>query len=391
MKKTKKKSMPWELIEIAIKCILIGIIIFNIGTVIFSQQSKYASTDYWKRFPGLKQTYLDSQYANPHPKGFVPDEVVYAYSGGAFVLGVNPILIVPDAPPLGKYLIGLSVLMFQNENIIILISGFISFLFLFLVGRQVLSSTILALIPPVILSFEPLFKNQFVYTPLFDIMQLAMVLMIFYFFNKGYVQKKNYLFFFVAANFLLGCFIATKFFISGITLFGAWFILLLLRREKKRFFMMLLLSPIPVLVLLASYLRVLVFGYTIRELVGIQKWVFIYHQGQLVKPFSLWPLLFLNQWYVWWGNKPILSDSQWLILWPVMTTIAFLTIIMYVTKKLPVKKEIEIFMIWILLYLGLFSIGQITVRYFIILLPIIYIVALYGIQQFFIKLTNKTK
>ena len=154
---------------------------------------------------------------------------------------------------------------------------------------------------------------------------------------------------------------------------------------------MLLLSPIPIIVLLASYARVFAFGYTLREIVGIQKWVFIYHQGQLMKPFSIWPLLFLNQWHVWWGDKPILSDSQWIILWPVMTTIAFLTIIFYVIKKLRVKKEIEILMVWIVLYLGMFSIGQITVRYFIILLPIIYIVALYGVQQFSINQISKKK
>ena len=370
--------------------LMTAVIVFNIGSVLLGQKEKYLTPNYWERYAKLKHTYENSQYATKNFKGFEPDEIVYAYAGGAFLLGVSPVLIVPDAPPLGKYLISLSVLFFRNEHVIILISGFVAFLFLFLVGRQVLSSTILALIPPIILSSEPLFKNMFVYTPLFDIMQLVMALMIFYFFNKGFMQKKNYLSFFIAVNFLLGCFIATKFFVSGITFFGAWFLLFLLRREKTKFLTMLLLSPIPIIVLLASYARVFAFGYTLREIVGIQKWVFIYHQGQLMKPFSIWPLLFLNQWHVWWGDKPILSDSQWIILWPVMTTIAFLTIIFYVIKKLRVKKEIEILMVWIVLYLGMFSIGQITVRYFIILLPIIYIVALYGVQQFSInQISNK--
>ena len=216
MRKIKNLHFPhWLTTSICI-LLLIGTIL-NIGFVVFQQQGKYFSHSYWQRYPQYKQTYLDSQYANKHPKGFIPDETVYAYSGGAFMLGANPLLIVPDAPPLGKYFIGLSIVFLNNENDIVLFFVVISFILLFFLGKQVLSSSLLSLIPVFLYSSELLFKNQLVFTPLFDVMQLAFLLAIFLAFNKGFMTKKKIAIYFSIACLLLGCFVSIKFFASGIT------------------------------------------------------------------------------------------------------------------------------------------------------------------------------
>lgn len=368
-----------------VSILLILGIVYNLGSVILQNKDKYFTQDYWNRYPALKQTYADSQYANKHPKGFTPDEVVYAYAGGAFILGAHPLLIIPDAPPLGKYLIGVSVLLFQNEHVIMIIAAVASLVLFYLLGKEILSSSVLALIPLFVYTSEPLFKNQLVYTPLFDLMQLCFLLGSFLAFNKGLLAKKKHWLFFLLASFLLGCFVSTKFFVSGITVIAAWYIVLILRKDKKRLLSLTATLPLIPIVLLASYARVFAFGYSLKELIGAQKWIFIYHQGQLVKPFSIWPLLMLNQWYVWWGDKPVLSDSQWIILWPIATICSAITIILYLTKKIARKTEIEVLMAWAVCYLLFFSIGQITVRYFIILLPVLYMVTMYGIVMLFQK------
>jgi hypothetical protein len=380
MKAKKTIQLPSWIIPVVCSLLILGIV-FNIGSVVFQQHTKYLAQDYWKRYPALKQIYADSQYANKNVKSFVPDEVVYAYAGGAFIQGAHPLLIIPDAPPLGKYLIGISVLLFQNEHTIMIIAAVLSLVLFYFLAKQILSSTLLALIPVFLYSSEALFKNQLVYTPLFDLMQLVFLLGSFLAFNRGLFSKKRHTIFFALACALLGFFISTKFFVSGITIIAAWYIVLFIRRDKKRLLSLTAVLPLVPVILLATYSRVFAFGYSLRDLIGAQKWIFIYHQGQLIKPFSIWPLLMLNQWYVWWGDKPVLSDSQWTILWPIITLCSAATIILYILKKIPKKAEIEVLMIWAICYLLFFSIGQITVRYFIILLPILYILTMFGISM----------
>jgi len=378
MKKIKNIQFPqWVITSLCI-LLLIGTI-FNVGSVLMQQKGKYLTHDYWQRYEGLKMIYLNSQYANKYVKSFIPDETVYAYAGGAFVKGANPLLIIPDAPPLGKYFIGISALVFDNEHDVIIIFAVLSLFLIFILGKQILASTILSLIPVFLYSSELLFKNQLVYTPLFDIMQLPFLLGIFLAFNAGLLSKKKYTLYFLLICFLLGCFVSIKFFASGITILLAWYIVLLLRKEKKKIITLTLFTPIVPIVLLSSYARVFAFGYTLRKLIGAQKWIFIYHQGQLMKPFSIWPLLLANRWYVWWGNIPVLSDSQWSILWPIITIASFMTIGMYLIRYIPRKIEVEILMVWIVCYLLFFSLGQITVRYFVILLPVLYILTVFGV------------
>jgi len=352
-------------------------IIYNVGSMLWQQQANYTTVHYWKNYPVLEQQYLDSQYINKHPK-WVGDEIVFSYAGGALIKGTNPVLVIPDAPPLGKYLIGISILLFDNPHIIIGISGIASLVLLYMLSKQVLKDKFIALFPTLLYSSEPLFKNQFVYSPLMDLFQLVFLLSYFYCINKAFLGKKQTTLFFILASMLLGFFIATKFFVSGITILIASVLWTLLNRNKKKLLTLLATIPISVGILLASYARVFAFGYSFREFLGIQKWVFLYHQGQIILPLSVWPLLLLNRWYVWYGNNPVISDAQWLPTWPIITIVSFVTIGFYLFKKIERRREVEILMLWITCYLGFLSFGQIFARYFVILLPILYIIATYG-------------
>jgi hypothetical protein len=364
-------------VTILLNALLILGILWNLGSVI-SHQQNFFTHDYWQRYPDLKKTFINSQYVNRDVKNFIPDEVVYAYSGGAFILGANPLNIIPATPPLGKYIVGLSIIVFNNEHDIIIIFAVLTLILLYFLGKQVLSSTFLSLIPIYSYTSGALFKNQLVYTPLFDLMQLVFLLGIFLAFNKGLLLKKGYALYFFLCCLFLGCFISIKFFASGITVLAAWYIVLLLRKEKKKIIVLSFFTPLIPVVLLTTYARVFAYGYTLRKLIGAQKWIFIYHKGQIMKPFSIWALLLFNKWYVWWGNTPVLSDSQWRILWPIITVASFATIGMYLMKFIPRVKTAEILMSWSVCYLLFFSSGQTTTRYFVILLPELYILTVFG-------------
>lgn len=388
LKNTKKTEHPGKrYLSLAIAVLLLYSTIFFVGTTLLAQNRQYTS-NYWKRFPELKKTYLDSQYVNKHPKGWVPDEWINAYAGGAYMQGTSPILIAPDTPPFGRYLIGVSAMLFQNENIVVLLSTILSLVFLYLIGRQTSLSWISSLALVAFVSAEPIFENQLVYTPLLDIMQLLFLLVSFYSFNRGNGSRKHLLFFALASLFL-GFFIATKFFATGITVLGAYGLVLLLHKDKQRIVSFFFTIPIAIAVLLLSYVRELVLHHDIRAFLGIQKWVFLYHKSQLILPFTIWPLLLFNKWYVWYGDKPIISDPQWRISWPIVTVGAFITIGLYLLRKIKHTREIEAIMAWSVLYILFFSIGQVTARYLVIYIPVLYLVVLYGVEKGLVPLLLK--
>lgn len=357
--------------------VMVGIICLNLFFQLFSLRTKYLTFDYWQKFPGLEHRFLDSQYVNKHPI-WIRDEVAFSYSGGKLITGTNPVLVVPDAPPLGKYLIGLSIILFNNDSIIIIISAVASLVLLYFLGMQVFKNKSLALIPPLALSFERIFVNQLIYTPLMDIIQLVFFLSALMLFNRGLQQKKS-LVFFLLANIFLGFFIATKFFVSGVTIIAAWVLILLLHRDIKRLLNLILAFPASIFILLLSYSWVFAFGYTFNKFLGIQKWVYLYHKSFLILPFSVWPLLLLNKWYVWFGDKPVITDGQWSVSWPIITILSLATIVLYVLKKIPRNSKIEVLMCWFIVYMLFLSVGQTFSRYFVILIPILYIITLYGI------------
>ena len=373
------KFLKSKKIKALISLLFILVISFNVLFVVFTHKAIYFSNNYWQRFPKLEKLYLDSQYVNKHPI-WQRDEVIQAYAGGAFIKGINPVYVLPDTPPLGKYLIGLSALIFGNENIIILFSAVLSLILLYVLCRQIFSSTLLALVPLLLLSFEPIFKNQLIYTPLLDLFQLVFLLFSFIFFNKALSSKRSFWFLFLA-SFFVGVFISTKFFITGGTIVGAFFVVLLFKKDNKRLLQYILTLPISVLILLLSYVRVFAFGYTINKFLGIQKWVFLYHRSQLILPLSIWPLILFNKWYVWYGNKPVVADSQWVITWPFITLLTIITIFLGILRKIKLNEKIWVLIVWVTLYFGFFSFGQISSRYFVILIPILYVISFYGIIE----------
>jgi hypothetical protein len=113
---------------------------------------------------------------------------------------------------------------------------------------------------------------------------------------------------------------------------------------------------------------------------GIQKWIFLYNKGHLTKPFSIWPLLLLNRWYLSYGKQAISSDPQWLVSWPAVTIISVITTVAYFLKRMS-KREIEPIFFWTASYLLLMSFVDSSARYFVILIPILYIIAVYGIAE----------
>lgn len=370
--------------------LLVGYIVVTVGFILFQNQQNFLTFTYWQQFPELKKVFYGSQYKSKKHTGFIPDETAYSYVGGALIRGENPVFNIPEAPPLGKYLIGLSAVLFNNPNIfVVLLAGIAGLIMLYLLSRQILGPSFVSLLPVAILVSEPIYWRQYTFVPLFDLAQLCFLVTVFYFFNKG--LKKKTLLYFALANLFLGFFISTKFYASGAPIVASLFIVLLLNKYWRKLFDLFMTLWIPVVVLLSTYLRVFAFGVSPREFLGIQKWIFIYWQGALVLPFAVWDLLFFNRWHTWWDDRAILSDPQWHIGWPITAIISFVTIVLYLLNKIPKKKEIEILMAFVVCYGAFLSVGTPVARYFLIYVPFFYIITFYALQQLFIHLHKRKK
>ncbi len=367
--------------------VITAIIIFNIASVLFPLAGKF-TVDYNERYPQLKKMYYDSIYANK--KGnFIRDEYVYSFAGGALIQGISPILVNPEVPPLGKYFISLSILLFKNEHVTTILFGLGSVVLLFILGRQVFSSSLLALLPVLLLTFEPLFLNQFRITPLLDIMQLFFLLGYFVLFNIA-LNRKNNIPYFLLTNIMLGCFISVKFFGTGVTLIGAAMLLLLLRRDIRNTIRYVATSIIAPVILLSSYIAVLFSGYSIGSFLGIQKWVFLYNTGHLSKYFTFFPLFLFNKWYSWWDTS-VMSDFQWQFTWPLSFLLLVFVLFMYFKYKKYRNKALDIILTWVALYILILQTGYMSARYFVILLPPLFLISIYGLKILALEILERRK
>ncbi len=85
------------------------------------------------------------------------DKAEYAYAGWLYIHGVSPNLINFEHPPLAKYLIGLSEIIFRNENVMGLLFGLLTLLLIFLISKKALRCEAFALIPIYMLSVDKIF------------------------------------------------------------------------------------------------------------------------------------------------------------------------------------------------------------------------------------------
>lgn len=377
-------------LPILFRLFLIVIICINLLTTFFSVRMLYIRQDYWLRYPKLRSAYYDSIYANK--KGsWINDEILYSFAGGAFMQGVSPILINPEVSPLGRYIIGISAILFNNENILNGFFAVLTLLLTYVVTCQVVKSKSAAVLPVFFLSFEPIFKNQIINTPLLDIMHAVFLLSYFCLFNKSLKSSPRSFIFIFLANIILGCFISTKFYILGLPVILASLIVLIHLDLRKHILYYIATLPLSIGILLLTYIQVIFTGYPLSDFFGIQKWIFLYNSGHLHYPFSVWPLLLFNRWHAWWGEKPIISDPQWFISWPILVLLTALTVFLYLKNKIRKNKAVEILIIWAVSYLLLLSVSDASTRYFVILIPVLYIIASYGIEEIITMSLKKVK
>lgn len=355
-----------------IHAILIFLILARPVSEVYERRDIFFSRGFMAVFPSYEKAYYSSQYVKKENPGIIPDDTFEAFVGGAFLRGVNPILIVHEHPPMGRYIIALSILLFDNPRTLIIPLLALSFFSLFLILRKVLNSNLLALLPLVVYANEPLTISKLQYVPLLEPIQLPFIIFALYFFIQG-VSQKRYVPWLLLTSIMLGFVISIRFFILGAVLVLAMVAYLVLqKKERIRLLVFVASLPLSLVVLFGSYFRTIQDGYSLFQILGVQKYILFYHQSKLENLFSFWDLLLFNRWHAWWGERIIISDSTWIIAWPIATVLTTGFVLLFLLKKIKINSASKILLLWILAYSLLLSGGNSTTRYFLPLLPFLY-------------------
>jgi hypothetical protein len=189
------------------------------------------------------------------------------------------------------------------------------------------------------------------------------------------VQKKNYLPWFIIVALLLGAVISIRYFVLGAALAASFILYLLLKKKIKQSIILIASFSLSLLVLLGSYFQTFNAGYSLIKVLGIQKYIFVYHKSAFTQPFTFWDLLFFNRWHTWWADNAILSDAEWSILWPISVIIIIFSVVFYLWRKLALSPAQKILLLWVSVYSIMLSVGYTSTRYFLPLIPFLYILA----------------
>jgi len=350
---------------------------------VYKNGEKFFSPWFPKQASSFEEAYYHSQYVKKENPGFIPDETLTVFMGDMFLKGINPIMLVHDHPPLGRYIVSLSIYFFHNPDTIIIPLTLLSVLGMFFIARLILPNALFSLIPIAIFVNEPLFLGKLIYPPVLESIQLPFIIFALYFFIRG-ISGKKYILWFVFTSIMLGFVIATRFFILGaVELFGMVLYFVFTKPiDRKRIFTFFLTLPLSLIVLMLSYLKTLQAGYSVLQIFGIQKYIFFYQQSKFINLFSFWDLLMFNRWHTWWADQRIISDDNWIIVWPLSVVVSTATyVLVAIKKKLHLSKPEKVVLLWIFVYSLLLSFGNTTTRYYLPLVPFIYILATAGILK----------
>ncbi len=362
--------------ELFLKAFFLLVIGIHFIQIIFFQQSYFLNPydySYWK------DRYEHSQYQLPLSKRIIGDDGLFAYAGYRVIKGDDPFSINVDKPPLGKYAIGLFIVLFNNPAYYALFFGAFSIILFYLIAKKLLQNLLLTYVATILLFLDPLFFSQF-WKPWLDILQLFLFLLNILIIIQ--IKEEKNIFLSLLCGISLGLFLEIKPPILFPIIFALETFYIFSNRLFKQFCLFSIGIGLGMVIPYLAYLNSNGIVTFLRLFLKLHKYMYsIYYQSQLkVNIGAIWQVLG-------WGNFPDITTglptrvSEWSIFWPICTILVLLFSIKFLfnSKSSQLWKLICIF---ILLSLLVFTFIPSYTRYLIILLPFIYIVSVKSIDGF---------
>lgn len=382
--------------------ILFAIAIFNIAYTVIQNWSHLSTPFDPEKYEAL---YNKSQYVIARSKHVIGDSTLLSHAGYQYAKGLNPILINADHPPLGKYIIGFFTVAFNNNHVVSIIFAFANLLLLCFIIYQASRSLYATSIGAFVFSTDTILKEQIIDSPLMDIVQVFFLLLFFLVFIR-YVVTQRFVYV-ILAGFAAGCMSSTKLYFPAIMLIGIsiLFFFLYSKKLKDTVINLVTLFALAVTTYTLSYTVYFQKGNNLRDFLGTQKWIFLFWKNNSINNPELYgniyPLILMNRWRVWWGDQKYISYENWSVLWPIFFFIGVALSIYFVYKyirsvvvehkKIKTRENTanittSLLSMWVLTYLGYFSLIPVYPRYFMmIFFPIYIIVTLFVYKRFMIK------
>ena len=267
----------------------------------------------------FSRLYSQSQYVlGPKSVGGIGDDGLYAFAGYYYFFQKGDVSAVNfEHPPLGKYLIGASIFLFNNE-IFINIFYFVLLLYLtYKIGRLYLDKY-LALIPVSIILIDPLFLDHTIRSQLdlpFTFFFVAAV----YFFVKSRVKRKNL---FISQLFWSFAF-STRFFPFLLLLEVFMFIHIFYKSRKNLNAFIFSLLTIPSVYLL-THISFFIYHPSLVEFLRHKKWMLAWFTGTPVKPGNILRNL-LTGW-LFDSSANLIKNKEWSTIQPITVFLSVLPI-----------------------------------------------------------------
>ncbi|WP_455369896.1 phospholipid carrier-dependent glycosyltransferase [[Eubacterium] cellulosolvens] len=214
------------------------------------------------------------------------DDKLYALAGWRYITGTTPDTINFEHPPLAKYLIGLSELLFKNQAMMSLIFSVMTLFFVYLISKKILHIFPFTLLPILILSLDKMYI-QFSSFSMLDIYAtfFTTTAILFLILNKN---KWNFLFLYISVGLALSCKWITFFLIIVIPIYY------FLNKNWENVKLYPLGLAIAFLTYSATYFVFFLAGNSILDFIYLQLRILGFHQGMRIgmgSPPPFWILL----------------------------------------------------------------------------------------------------
>lgn len=300
-----KKPLVWWTFFLVIILILGGVIFNNLNR--FTRPFDVAY---------LSELYSNSQYVVGSASEGIGDDGLYAFSGYYYLIqGGDPSQVNFEHPPLGKYLIGVSIIMFNNENAINIIYFVLILITTYKLGKLILKNDTFSLIPPVIILSELHFQDHLIRSFL-DLPFTLFFLLGIYFFIKGLEKEKL----FYVSNLFWGLAFATKFF-PAIIFFELLFLVIIFVYSKKQLKLFIISTLLIPIIYLFSHIMYFANNHSFIEFLRHKKWMVDWWSGSPIIPFNIWRNI-LTGWY-----KDSVGDIRYSEFWtPIIPSVVILAL-----------------------------------------------------------------
>src|SRR3989344_1052163 len=364
---------------------IISLIIIFISLFIFTVQVYLNRSIFLQKFNPAKyeEKFLESQWRVPESKNVISDEDLYSYAAYKYIHGENPILINSETPHLGKYLIGLSILIFNNQRIFSIIIALLTLGVIYKLILMQTKSSLLSSLGVLLTALNTTFIDQIIHSPQLDIYQLFFFLLMAYFLIQYITHKNNHSL--LLSAFFYGCTLSTKFFFQSYLLITLFMIIFFAKQYGKKFCWIkpfIIFNAIALVIYTLSHFSYFLHGGDIRGFLGMQKWIILLYKSTSINLLKVaggyLGLIFLNSYRFWSEGYPLVSYQYWSLFWPITFVLGMiLAIVNFVSKN---KHIVSLFFSsWVIIYAFFLLIVPIYPRYLLLLfVPQIILIVLYG-------------